>query len=96
MFLLHCHADDKPVHHLSIMTSIKPCETSMPMFLKLGMDLSHGSMVAMKHFLLIYLSEAQFGPIFYPMMIRYMIIACHAFHQNVKFIHGSSIQLWTT
>jgi hypothetical protein len=58
MFLLHCQADDEPVHHLSIMTSIKPCETSMPMFLKLGLDLSHGSMAAMKHLLLIYLPEA--------------------------------------
>jgi hypothetical protein len=64
MFLLHCHADDEPVHHLSIMTYIKPCETSISMFLKLGMDLSHGSMVAMKHLLLIYLAKAQFGPIF--------------------------------
>jgi hypothetical protein len=42
-----------------------------------------------------HLSEAQFGPIFYPMMIRSMIITCHAFHQNIKFIHGPSIQLWT-
>jgi hypothetical protein len=31
------------------------------MFLKLGLDLSHGSMAAMKHLLLIYLPEATFS-----------------------------------